>query len=249
MTVDKIQYLTSKLLTDAHVPHGWFMRYGGVSGGLFESLNGKKGAGDTDANVDENRARALASLNRKTTTLAHIIHGFKDNLLEAASPGEYKEYDASITLNPKLTLSQTTADCASVILASTDPKIKIVGLIHGAWKTLRTPLISIVVTRFSDLGVAKQDIVAGIGPMICKNCYEFGPEAAELFDSKYLATNGKGYLVDLKSMVSDQLRDAGVSGIDDLNICTLEDERFFSHRRDGASSGRMLTLAALPDVI
>jgi polyphenol oxidase len=242
-----IRFLTSPLLTDAGIQHGWFMRYGGVSEGLFESLNGKKGTGDPDKNVEENRRRALTALSRNENSLTHIIHGFKDNVLEAATPSEYKDFDASLTIKPNLTLSQTTADCASVILATTDSKT--VSLVHGAWKTLTTPLISKVVTRFSDLGAAKEDIVAGIGPMICKNCYEFGPEAAGLFDGKYLTAKGEKYLVDLKSMVIDQLNQAGVANIDDLNICTLEDERFFSHRRDGAKSGRMLALAALPDVI
>jgi polyphenol oxidase len=245
----EVQFIISKLLNEAGVRHGWFMRYGGVSDGLFESLNGKKGSGDSDENVDENRRRALNALNMDGNSLAHIIHGFKDNLLEAATPDEYKDYDASITIQPHLTLTQTTADCASIILASPDPKVKIVGLVHGAWKTLNTSLLGKVVTRFSDLGADTNDLVAGIGPMICKNCYEFGPEAAEIFDKKYITPKDDKYLVDLKSMAIDQLQSAGVFKIDDLHICTLEDERFFSHRRDGASSGRMLTLAALPDVI
>ena len=112
------------------------------------------------------------------------------------------------------------------------------------------------------------ELVAGIGPMICKNCYEFGLEAKELFDFTYLApifrhsrvdgnpaqmnsahsTQDK-YLVDLKRMVIDQLQKSGISKIDDLNVCTKEDDRFFSHRRNGANSGRMITLASLTDVI
>lgn len=225
------------------------MRYGGVSEGLFESLNGKKGTGDSDSNVDENRRRVLQELDRDERSLAHIIHAFGSKILEASQPGEHNGYDASLTFDPRVTLSQTTADCASIILGSADNTIKITALIHGSWKTLNTDLVKKVVIRFTDLGVKEADIVAGLGPMICQKCYEFGPEAKDLFDEKYLLPNGDKYLVDLKAMVISQLQAAGVSTIDDCRVCTYEDERFFSHRRSGAHSGRYLTIAALPDVI
>jgi len=256
--MSKVQFVSSELLLKTGIRHGWFMRYGGVSEGLFESLNGKKGIGDGDENVDENRRRALAALChpeldsgsscnkdyclRRNDSIAHIVHEFKSNILDANQSGVFEFFDASITDNKDIVLSQTTADCASIIIS--DLKGRCVALVHGSWHTLKAKIICDVVAKLKQ-DFKATDLVAGIGPMICKKCYEFGPEAKELFDYKYLQPNTERYLVDLKQMVKDQLVDSGVREIDDLSICTLEDERFFSHRRSGAHSGRMITLASL----
>ena len=254
----QVQYLHSKLLDSAGIKHGWFMRSGGVSGGLFESLNGKKGTGDSNKNVDENRHRALGvlchpeldptsdcnkeSCLRRNDNLVHIIHEFKTNILNAEKAGEYEFYDGSYTTKASALLSQTTADCASVILADTNAKVAAV--VHGSWHTLNANIIYELVAKIKQIP-GTGEIIAGIGPMICKNCYEFGSEAKDLFNNTYLAASGDKYLVDLKQMVIDQLELSGVTEIDDLDVCTLEDARFFSHRRSGANSGRMITLAAL----
>lgn len=239
---NEVQFLESKLLSSFGVNHGWFMRHGGVSAGLFESLNGKKGSGDNDEKVYENRRRAWAALDLNSKKLAHIVHEFKTNILVATERGEFEYFDASITDERDIVLSQTTADCASVIIA--DKKRSVVALVHGSWHTLKAKIICDVVAKLkSEFGAI--DLVAGIGPMICKKCYEFGPEANDLFDACYLQPKLGKYLADLKQMVIDQLQESGVSEVDDLNICTLEDERFFSHRRNGAKSGRMITLASL----
>lgn len=233
------------------------MRYGGVSEGLFESLNGKKGNGDTEGNVDENRLRAAASLChpaldsksncskdsclRRKNRLAFITHSFETHINWVTAPGEYSGFDGSITNRKDAILAHATADCGSVVIASTDGMV--VALVHGSWHTVKDNIIYDVIKKMkSDTA---QDLIAAIGPMICKKCYEFGVEAASLFDSKYLTKTDATYHVDLKQMVKDQLRDAGVISVDDLDVCTMEDERFFSHRRNGAHSGRFLTLATL----
>lgn len=262
----EVKYVSSELLNSIGIKHGWFMRYGGVSEGLFASLNGKKGSGDTDENVDENRKRAFRVIATSeagtwSVSAAHIIHEFKNNILRAEESGEFNWYDASYTEKQGLVLSQTTADCASVIIA--DSNKEVVALVHGSWHTLSSNIICDTIAKIKSApGVG--EFVAGIGPMICRNCYEFGPEAKDIFDSRYLTPANRHfraegdlvqinsaqdsqdkYLVDLKRMVIDQLNESGISKIDDLNICTKEDERFFSHRRSGSSSGRMITLAQL----
>ena len=121
-------------------------------------------------------------------------------------------------------------------------------LIHGSWHTLKDSIVSRAVDRVKTIpGIG--ELTAGIGPMICRDCYEFDTEAEDLFNEKYLTASGSRYYVDLKQMVIDQLRESGVSQIDDVNICTRQDVRFFSHRRDGVHSGRMITLASLTDVV
>jgi YfiH family protein len=233
------------------------MRYGGVSEGLFSSLNGKKGSGDSDSNVNENRKRALAGLChpeldprsnclkhsclRKNGNMAHITHEFKSNILQAGEMGEYQGCDASVTSEKGLVLSQATADCGTVIIA--DIKGCVVSLIHGSWHTLRDEIIYKTVEKIREH--TSNELVAGIGPMICQGCYEFGAEASEVFDQKYLRKSKNKYFVDLKAMIFDQLHAAGVQSVDDLGVCTLEDGRFFSHRKDGAASGRFISAVSL----
>ena len=266
LMIHDVQFLTSALLTDAGIKHGWFTRFGGVSTELFESLNGKKGAGDTDDNVDKNRKRALVTFChpepqacrhsmldsgsyyhkdfcpcRNDNSVAHIVHQFKNNILEAEEAGEFRGYDASLTTEKDLVLSHTTADCGTVIIA--DTKGTIVALIHGSWHTLSTKLIRDTVAKIKMYTPNK--LIAGIGPMICKNCYEFGPEALDLFEPKYLELKFGKYFVDLKQMIIDQLTESEITKIDDIKICTLEDTRFFSHRRSGMNSGRFITLVRL----
>lgn len=242
--VDIVQFLGSQLLEDAGIAHGWFMRYGGVSTDLFSSLNGKKGNGDEVGNVNENRRRAHRTLlgsQAEYKDLTHIVHSFETHILEATRSGEFANFDASITSEQAITLSQTTADCGTVIIA--DSTGSSVALVHGSWHTLKEEIICKTVAKLKTH--TQSDFVAGIGPMICKNCYEFGPEAADLFEPQYVTAHQEKFLVDLKLMITDQLYKSGVNQVDDLNICTKEDQRFFSHRRSGAHSGRFLTLAAI----
>lgn len=236
-----VEFVSSKLLNNVGIKHGWFMRYGGTSEGLFESLNGKKGNGDTDSNVDENRKRACQALGIEYKNLTHIVHEFKTNILETQQSGEHQGFDASISTNNNQVLSQTTADCGTIIISNITGSVA--SLVHGSWHTLKDKIVHDVIKKVK--AQTNEELLAGLGPMICKNCYEFGAEASTLFDAKYLEACGQKYLVDLKQMIIDQLQESGISKIDDLNICTLEDERFFSHRRSGAQSGRLLTLATV----
>lgn len=243
--MDSVTFLSSELLTTAGITHGWFMRFGGVSSGSYESLNGKKGMSDSDENVAVNRSRALTTLTKKRSNLsgaesvAHIVHSFKDNILVATKAGEFTGFDASLSSSIEVILSQTTADCATVIIGSDDGSV--VALVHGSWHTLAAQIIHKTVLKLKEQ--TERPLIAGIGPMICRECYEFGAEADQLFDAKYLTPKDEKYLVDLKQMAVDQLQSSGVNKVDDLHICTFEDERFFSARRDGRQSGRIITLA------
>lgn len=238
--MNNVQYIQSKLLANTGIEHGWFMRFGGVSEGAYESLNGKKRMADTDENVDENRRRAVVALvGEKNVSYAHIIHNFQTNILAASTSGEFQDFDASITDSKNLVLSQTTADCGTVIIASISGSL--VAVVHGSWHTLRDDIICKTIAKMREYSA--EELVAGIGPMACKNCYEFGSEAIDIFVPQYLAKKDGTYLVDLKQMILDQLASSGVEQVDDSNICTIEDERFFSARRNGAESGRFITLA------
>ena len=101
------------------------------------------------------------------------------------------------------------------------------------------------------LGIQSENITAVLGPAICKKCYEFGNEAKELFDEQYLSKKGDRYHVDLKSWTADELKKGGVGQVEDVGICTYEDQRFFSYRRDkdkNDHTGRFMTVVALPNL-
>lgn len=245
---DSVQLLKLWHLEERGIKHGWFTRHGGVSSGKFASLNGKKDNGDLEENVTTNRQRALQALTQEGAedyspryAVSHIIHSFETNVLEATEPGEFTGYDAIFTLQPGIVLSQTTADCGTIVIAAKDGSA--VSLVHGSWHTLRDKIICKTVAKLKEH--TESELIAGIGPMICHDCYEFGAEAANIFAEQYRIASGEKYHVDLKQMIIDQLNESGISEIEDVNICTKEDQRYFSHRRSGAHSGRFLTLAAL----
>lgn len=225
--------------------HGWFERSGGVSEGDFASLNVKKGFADSDENVTENRRRACRVLDANPDEMVFIRHEHGDELLiadEQTEPGDYIA-DATITNVPGRVLAQGTADCGTIVLS--DPAGKVVGLIHASWRTLRTDLIQKTMAAIKEM--TDEPISAALGPMACAKCYEFGDEATDLFDTKYLKTIKGRQHVDMATMIVDQLKSAGVNSIENLSVCTIEDERFFSHRRDknaDGECGRFLTLVS-----
>jgi len=243
---NEVEFLTSSVLTKAGILHGWFTKYGGTSTGLFSSLNGKKENGDSDRNVDENRNRALKSVAGDSSfAISHIIHKFKTTILTSTEPGEHKGFDASISTKSDTALSQSTADCGTIIIA--DLEGSVVALVHGSWHTLSESIICEVTQKLKDYTTG--ELIAGIGPMICKRCYEYGPKAQNKFNKKYVTKISDSYFVDLKQMILDQLKKSGIEQIDDVNVCTKEDERFFSHRRNGKNSGRFITLAKVAESI
>lgn len=240
--MEKPTYLTSSKLSVLGIKHGWFTRIGGVSEAPFDSMNVKKGFSDSDQNVDKNRRLALETLGLDTNKLVFIRHEHGRTVVEAHRPSAVDiEADAVVTSEHGLVLGQGTADCGTIIIA--DKNNRAIGLIHASWRTLKSGIIAEAVKGLRKLGAT--DLVAGLGPAICGRCYEFGPEAKGLFPARYLKPENSKYLVDLKAMMHDQLAAAGVREIDDLDICTMEDKRFFSHRRDAdhqGQAGRFLTV-------
>lgn len=244
-------YLTSPKLAALGIKHGWFTRSGGVSLAEFASLNVKKGLGDPDEHVENNRRSALSVLGLSDQNLVYIthLHGDKVLIADRQMVGTDQPADAVLTDDPTLVLGQGTADCGTLILAASDRSV--VGLIHASWRTLREGIIAKTFDLIQQkYAVEPDELIAAIGPAICRQCYEFGPEADELFDAKYVdkvAHNSRH--VDLKAMMHDQLREGRVRQVEDLHICTMEDPRFFSHRQreEPSQTGRFFTVVSLPN--
>ena len=242
----KTSYLTSGLLDRARIAHGWFTRSGGVSQEPFDSLNVKHGFADPGPNVEENRRRALVAMGLNKKDLVFIKHEHTGRILHAADSDRGKDIfaDAAVSTEQGIILGQGTADCGTIVLAAKDNQA--IGLIHASWRTLREGIVKQTAGQVASMaGVAPEKLLAAIGPLACAKCYEFGEEAEKLFDTRYVVRRADKRYVDLRAMIQDQLAAAGVEQIDDTGVCTIEDPRFFSHRRDkdkNAQCGRFLTL-------
>jgi polyphenol oxidase len=223
------------------IRHGFFTREGGVSSGLYASLNGGLGSRDSAAGVAENRARMAAALNVEPDHLvtAYQIHSPQVVVADAPWPAQARpRADAIVTRTPGLAVGVTTADCGPILLA--DPVARVVGAAHAGWRGALAGVVEATVAAMVQLGAERGRIHAALGPMIRQRNYEVGPDliarfAAEDSASKqfFLSAARDGHaLFDLAAYVGSRLNRAGVGTFEDLGLCTYADPaRFFSFRR------------------
>ncbi len=234
--------LTSGALNElTRVRHGFFSRNGGVSGGLYTSLNCGYGSGDGADDVRANRDRALARLDLENGVLLtpHQVHSATAVVVEEAwAPGEAPKADAVVTNRRGLAVGILTADCVPVLFA--EPKAGVVAAAHAGWRGALTGILEATVVAMESLGAQRRRISAGIGPAIAQRSYEVGPEfpAAFLRENPanenffYPARRSGHFQFDLKGYVAGRLFEAGLEQIQTLPCDTCaEEDRFFSYRR------------------
>lgn len=218
-------------------------RLTGCSSAPYASLNVGLGSGDDPDLVATNRRllSEAAGVDPASVVMAKQVHGV--DVIEHPSPdasdwwlrGEVPdvEADGHITVEPGVALAVITADCAPIALSGS----KGLCLLHCGWRGLAGGLASAAARQ---IGAS----AAVIGPAIGACCYEVGDEVSQHFDRLPGAISG-GHL-DLVAAARAQLEAAGVVEIQAVSACTACDEaKFFSHRRDGAQTGRQGTLAWL----
>jgi YfiH family protein len=223
------------------IRHAFFTRAGGVSSGLYASLNGGIGSQDDAGSVVENRARMAAALGVEPARLltAYQTHSPKVVVAEAPWTTESRpQADAIVTRMRALAIGVTTADCGPVLFA--DPRAGVIGVAHAGWRGSLTGVIEATIAAMERLGAAQSQIRAAIGPMIRQRNYEVGPDLVVRFRAEDPAATrffapGKrdGHaMFDLAGYIAARLRRAGISAIEDVGLCTYADpERFFSYRR------------------
>ncbi|HMA16746.1 MAG: peptidoglycan editing factor PgeF [Bacteroidota bacterium] len=234
--------LTTGPLNDlAAVRHGFFCRTGGVSEGLFSSLNCGYGSGDDAAKVTENRRRAMAMLDLEGGRLVTAYQVHSPDVVEVKevwAREDAPKADAMVTRERGLVLGILTADCVPVLFA--DAQAGVVGAAHAGWKGALTGVVERTVAAMAALGAEPKRIVAGIGPAIAQRSYEVGPEFPAPFleqDTRnadfFCPAQREGHFhFDLKGYVARRLCGAGVGTIQALPCDTCaEDARFFSYRR------------------
>jgi YfiH family protein len=256
-------------MTDAHeplradalaaIPHGFFTRRGGVSTGIYDSLNCGPGSRDAREAVEENRARVAAAMGVAPSHLLTLHQAHTIRVVTATGPfdGKRPEADGLVTATPGLALGALAADCAPVLLA--DPEAGVVGAVHSGWRGALDDAPGATVAAMAALGARPERIHAAVGPCISQRAYEVGPEFVERFldddpeNARWFAGGaGDRAMFDLPGFVLGRLRRAGVGHAEWIGQCTYADPaRFFSYRRathaGEADYGRLISAIRLPD--
>ena len=226
-----------------HLPgirHGFFTREGGVSDGIYTSLNGGLGSHDDPANVTENRRRIAQSFGTSIDRLVTVHQVHSPDAVAATTAWDTADRpraDAVVTATPGLVLGITTADCGPVLFA--DPQARVIGAAHAGWRGALTGVLEATLTAMEQLGASRSGIIAAIGPLIRQRSYEVGADFVTRFtesDASYRrffapAERETHAMFDLAGFIRARLEAAGVRHIDDIDLCTYADERFFSYRR------------------
>lgn len=239
------------------VPHGFLGRQGGVSTGIFASLNVGLGSADDRAAVARNRTRAVAAVAPGASLVTlHQVHSNTVLPVTAAFPDADRPHaDAMVTRTPGLALGILTADCAPILFA--DAQAGVIGAAHSGWKGALHDIAGATVAAMVALGARSDAIAAAIGPTIARASYEVDAAYRDRFTAQDPAhdsffTPGKPghFQFDLEGFVAMRLAAAGVRTVIATGIDTYPDAaRWFSYRRTTHRGepdyGRQLSLISL----
>ena len=242
MTADTPAFLEAPALADLDgIRHAFFTRRGGISEGIYASLNGGLGSGDDPDRVAENRRRMCGQLGIAEGRLVSLyqIHSPEVVVVEAPFPlAERPKADAMVTRMPGLALGIATADCGPILFA--DPRNGVVGAAHAGWKGALTGVIEATLGAMERLGAERSRIVAVLGPTIAQPAYEVGPDFITRFRAeapgfeRFLGagTRPDHAQFDLPGFILARLGAAGLGGTSQLGRCTYaEPDLFYSYRR------------------
>ena len=244
------------------VHHGFFGRAGGVSEGIYASLNCGFGSGDDTGRVAENRARAMRRLALDPDNLVTAYQTHSQRVAVVDRPwahGDAPEVDAMVTTRRGVALGILHADCAPVLFADADAGV--VGAAHAGWRGALDGVLEATLSEMQRRGADLARIAAAIGPCIGQASYEVGPEfRARFIDAEsgnaqfFVASPSRPqhFQFDLQGYAAQRLARAGVRRIEGLARDTCaESENFFSYRRrtldGGKDYGRNVSLIALED--
>ena len=246
------------------VKHCFTTRGGGVSKGMFESLNLSFTRGDDEADVQENYARVasffgtdkvqfVCSDQTHTTNVRRV--GKADAGYGVTRPRPYKDVDGLVTDEPGIILSTFYADCVPLFFV--DPVHRAIGLSHSGWRgTVGRMGAATLLAMEREFHTRPEDVLAAVGPSICQDCYEVSADVADAFykefpghEKEILLDKGNGkYQLDLWKTNEIILREAGIAKehLAVTNICTCcNSQLLFSHR---ASYGKRGNLGAFMQI-
>lgn len=256
---ENIDTLKSSLIS---CPHGFSTRTGGVSDGMFATLNLGMNRGDERVRVIENWNRFLhsAGIYQKDFVCGKQVHGNKVHIAKASDlrpaygKGEMNECDGYITNLKNVPLAIFTADCVPLLLE--DDKAHVIGAIHCGWRSTVSDIEKNAIDAFVSLGSTPSDIHAAIGPAIDKCCFEVGGEVVDAVrglindaTNEYVTAKSDGkYMLDLRGVVRHRLITLGLNGenIELVGGCTMcHPDRYFSHRYTKGNRGSLACVISM----
>jgi YfiH family protein len=226
------------------INHGFFTNHGGVSSGIYTSLNAGYGSLDPQDNVTQNRKRIALALEAQPENLLslHQIHSTKVMTIVSASaiwtPDNRPKADGIVTNIKGLAISALAADCAPVLFA--DPIAGVIGAAHAGWRGALAGITDQTLEAMTAIGATKSNIRVTIGPCISVNNYETGPEFKKTFleadpdnDQFFHNEHQSKAFFDLKAYLLARLKAQGVTRCMALSDCTYElNGHYFSYRRN-----------------
>jgi len=240
VTPDRAMFCASTLENCDGIRHGFFTRQGGVSKGIYGSLNCGLGSGDDAESVRHNRALVAETLGVPPERLLTLyqIHSATAVIVDKPWNGEAAKADALVTRTPGLAIGALTADCAPILLC--DPQARVIAAAHAGWRGALSGVAEATIAAMEELGAKRERVVAVIGPSISQRAYEVGADYVDRFLAEEPASeaffmtdesSGEPHF-DLSGYVAERLSRAGVGSVSDLGLCTYCDEtRLFSYRR------------------
>ena len=227
--------------TDPGIRHAFFTRQGGVSEGLFDSLNCGFGSGDEPQRVAANREIAMARLGQTADRLVTVRQIHSAGVVVVERPWRREESptaDGLVTAVPGIALGVLAADGAPILFY--DPVARVIGAAHGGWRGALGGVVDATIAWMAELGAERPHIRAAIGPCIARRSYEVGLEFPQPFVAEdpgnvrfFASAPGLGrFLFDLGGYIAHRLARAGITTVEVARHDTVaEEERFFSYRR------------------
>jgi polyphenol oxidase len=245
----------------AGIRHGFFTRTGGVSDGIYASLNGGIGSRDAPAKVAENRARMAAALAVRPERLLTAYQIHSADVVTAETPWSRDtrpRADAIVTRVRGLAIGVTTADCGPILFA--DARAGVIGAAHAGWRGALHGVLEAAIEALERCGAARTRLMVALGPMIRQPNYEVGPEfvarfkAADAANERFFKASARAdhALFDLAGYIAARLRRCGIDHIEDVGRCTYAQPlEFFSYRgsthRGEPDYGRHVNAIALSE--
>ena len=252
-------FLTAQSLAAPGIAHGFFTRRGGVSSGVYATLNGGVGSSDQPRHVEENRARMASVLGIAAHNLMvpYQIHSAEALAIDIPWPHDKRpRCDGLATATRGIGLGVTGADCGMILFS--DPGAQVIGAAHAGWKGALTGILEETIVAMERLGASRPAIHAVLGPTIGRQSYEVGAEFLERFvreDAGYAQfftpSQRPGHsMFDLPAFIAMRMENAAITNFSNLDLDTYSDDgQFFSYRRSvhrkEADYGRLISAIAL----
>jgi YfiH family protein len=249
-----ISILISEALNQVGIIHGFFMRHGGCSPAPWKSLNMATSVGDSRENVIENRFRLAKSMGISPDRFYDVwqVHGNEVVSTDSPRPAEQRhiQSDAIMTNKKDVYLLMLFADCVPILVY--DGVQHAVGIAHAGWKGTLNNVAGALISKMNEkYHSLPKDLLAVIGPSICRDHYPVGDEIAQqaevIFRNKgVIEIRDEKPHFDLGLANKINLHNCGVAYVEHMNVCTFcQNEDWFSHRAEKGKTGRYAAVIGL----